>query len=338
VAAAHEVLLEMADELHAFLKPEAEARAADAFWRDRARVIQPHRLGIALQQLINDGEIDADHEVTRGGRTITTFRAGDMTGRERAIGDAAARKRLLYSRYLGWASGNKTEPGLIGPAAQWMLHMTWRDASPELGYRFENTRTGETAEVLGTAIEGGPLDHAAHVFIGNPERRYTIVAEVKSRREWLYQTSPEIYQVLVKASALQRARPDLLVVPLLVCRRAHITTFRMFSDLGGYIIETREQWLPVGHSRVPDEGLLEVRNELAFQDLRIAPSDGIHPYLRRHLVNHLPRELPERAERWASGGSQFHDQYHAMWRDETRRNIAEIREGISDVAWYGGGW
>jgi hypothetical protein len=338
VAAAHDVLLEMAEEMYAFLRPEAEARASEARWKGQPREIQPHRLGAALQQLIHQGRLSADHEVTRGGRRITTIRKANLANRERLTADAAARKRLLYARYLSWASGSPSEPGLIGPAAESMLHLTLRNASPERGYQLENSVSGNTASVLGMEVPGGPLDNAAHVYLGNPARRYSAVIEVKSRREWMYQTATEIYQVLFKASVLQQSLPEARIVPVLVCRRAHITAFRMFKDLGGYVIEIRDQWLPTPHSRVDPDEFLEVRNELHFLDLHRAPEAGIHSYLGRHLATYLPRALPEQAERWATAGCRFIAEYEAIWREEPLIHLARIRERMRGTPWFRGGW
>jgi hypothetical protein len=338
VATADDILLEMAEELRAFVRPEAEARAADERWKAQLRVVQPHRITAALQRLLADGRLVADHDVTRGGRQITTFRPGDLSGRERPTADAAARKRLLYARYLSWASGSPSAAGLIGPAGQRMVHRTLRDVSPELGYKLEDSRIGDTSRFLDVEVPGGPLDNAAHLFLGEPSRRYSIPIEVKSRREWIYHTSTELYQVLYKAAALQLLLPKALIVPVLVCRRAHITAFRMLNDLGGYIIEVREQWLPADNTRVESNALLEVRNELAFLDLLMAPADGIHVYLRRHLTTHLPRELPEQADKWASAGSRFAAEYEALWRGGSRANLARIRQEMRVESRYGGGW
>jgi len=154
----------------------------------------------------------------------------------------------------------------------------------------------------------------------------------------MYQTSDELYQVLFKAAALQRLLPEARIVPFLVCRRAHITAFRMFRDLGGYIVEMRDQWLPTHHSRVAEEELLEVRNELNFVDLRFAPADGIHSYLGRHLTRYLPLALPTQAERWAAAGHRFEVEYEAVWRGEPLVHLARIRDQMHRLPWFMGGW
>src|SRR5215831_11959030 len=291
MAPSHDVLYQMADRLHAFLAPESEARASDEPWEDQRHPIQPHVLGAARQELLDARVLAADHTVTRGGRRITTFRLRDRSGRQRATEDAAARERLLYARYLGWATGTATDRSLIGPSAERMLHQTLRDVSPELGYQLENPIGGQTSRVLGHEVPAGALDNAAHLYLGGVPQRYSVLFEVKSRREWIYHTSEELYQVLYKGAVLQRQLPQARIVPVLVCRRAHITAFRMMKDLGGYIIDVRQQWLPPGHARATNEDILEVRNELYFQDLNFAPANWIHPFLRRQLAVHLPRNI-----------------------------------------------
>jgi hypothetical protein len=219
-----------------------------------------------------------------------------------------------------------------------MVHSTLRDVSPQLGYQLENPATGQASRVLETEVPGGPLDNAAHIYLGNPARRYSIIVEVKSRRDWMYQDSSELYQVLYKAAALKRLLPDESIIPVLVCRRAHLTAFRMLKDLGGYIIESREQWLPPNNSRVEQSALLEVRNELNFLDLRTAPGDWINQLLRRQFATYLPNALPDQAERWGSAGSRYESQYQAIWRGKSLVNLAYIRDGMEKERWFQGGW
>src|SRR5262249_11322617 len=157
-------------------------------------------------------------------------------------------------------------------------------------------------------------------------------------REWIYHTSEELYQVLYKGAVLQRQLPQARIVPVLVCRRAHITAFRMMKDLGGYIIDVRQQWLPPGHARATNEDLLEVRNELYFQDLNFAPANWIHPFLRRQLAVHLPRNIADQADRWLEAGHRHEAEYLALWQGESLANLARVRERVSGAAWYQGGW
>ena len=54
--------------------------------------------------------------------TLSAGGGDDLEVRERVMEDTAARKRLLHTRYLGWASGTRTGQGLISPSAERIAH------------------------------------------------------------------------------------------------------------------------------------------------------------------------------------------------------------------------
>jgi len=332
------VLLEIAEQQLAFVWPEAEARAADEPWPTAPRVVDTHLLLLARNRLLRDDRLTRVTEPTRGGRDITIYHPHDTVKRERAVGDAAARKRLMYTRYRTWAEGTVKDPGgILGPAAERVLHATLRAASPSVGYQLENPEGGETSEILGHAVASGPADNAAHAYLGNPPRRITFVFESKSRRQHIYHETPSLYQVLYKAAELQIAEPSAWVVPVLVCRRAHITAFRLCKDVGAYIIDARRQWL-LPHSRVTEPEVLEVRNALNFLDLYLGEDPWIDPRIERHLRTFLPAIAVRQAERWRSAGCGFSDHYRELWQDGALTNLAKIREEMQDQPWFQGGW
>ncbi len=335
---AQRVLLEMAEDQLAFVWPEAEARASDEPWATSPLRIDPHLLRAARNELMAHERLSRVTEETRGGRKITTYHPAVTARRERAIAEAAARKRLVYTRYRTWAEGTETDPGgIIGPAAERVLHSTLRDASPAIGYQLENPQGGEASQVLGQEVPSGPVDNAAHAYLGNPPVRITFVFESKSRRERIYHDSTSLYQVLYKAAELQNADPNARVVPVLVCRRAHITAFRLCKDIGAYIIDARGQWV-LPHVRVTEEDVLGVRNELHFLDLHRASEPWIDHRLGDHLRVYLPAVALRQAERWRTVGCQFAEQYWNLWQDESLTNLAEIRQEMRDQEWFEGGW
>jgi hypothetical protein len=130
---------------------------------------------------------------------------------------------------------------------------------------------------------------------GLPGAPITILIEVKNIRSWIYPRTEELYQGLHKASILQVTRPEQQIVPILVCRKAHPTTFWMASQLGFMVIEMGRQFVDAA---VAEEDLMEVRNELHFQDLYRV--DG--PSTR--VLDRFQRTLPAHARRFA-----------AIWRD-----------------------
>lgn len=332
------VLLELAEKELAFVWPEAEARASDEPWPTAPRLIDPHVLRRARRELTSTNRLARRTEATRGGREITTFHPFETTHRERAIDDAAARKRLVYTRYRTWAEGTITDPGgIIGPAAELVFHMSLRDASPLVGYQIVNPENGQAHEVLGEEVASGPFDNAAYAYLGDPPVRVTFVFESKSRRGQIYWDQPHLYQVLYKAAVLQRAVPSARIVPVLVCRRAHITTFRMCKDIGAYVIDARRQWL-LPYSRVTEEDLREVRNSLNFLDLYLGSEPWVDKRVRDHLAEFLPAVALRQADRWRSAGARFHEQYWNLWQGGPLTSLAEIRESMQSEHWFEGGW
>ncbi len=143
--------------------------------------------------------------------------------------------------------------------------------------------------------------------------------------------------MLYKAAVLQERLPGALIVPVHVCRRAHITAYRLAKDVGAYIIELRRQWVP-RLSRITDQRLNGVRAGLSFIDLVFEPADRTYRTLERQLTIHLPAAVQRTAERWQAAGSQFADQYEDLWRRGDRTRLAEIRNAMSNEEWYAGGW
>lgn len=273
----------MLDDELAVVKPEAIARLAEGYYRGDTRNIDPHVTGRALQQLERDGVILTTPAVpTRGGASVATIQPADQRRRRTAIEQAASRKRLLYGRYLGWATGTERHPhGLIGPAGETAVRRAiiestaLQPAAPD---------AGPVSKILdvrlnGAADSGGFMNPLIN---GLPQPPVTVLIEVKSIREWIYPDSSELYQVLHKCVLLKRAHPTVPVVPILVCRRAQQTAFYMAKQLGFIVIEMGAQF--VG-STVTEEQLLEVRNELGFGDLYLGtgPARRVRDRLRAQL-------------------------------------------------------
>lgn len=277
----------------AVVHPELESRLAERYWHgSTSSNIDPHHITNALRDLRNAGVIEWVTGTTRGGHDLKTIQLADRKGRATKIDRAAARKRLIYARYTGWAQGTKRYPqGLIGPAGETAV----RTALTESGaLQPAVPGFGETSELLGVKLPG-PLDSAGFIVPivkGMPLTAVTTIIEVKNIRSWIYPTSNEVYQLLSKAVLLQRPNPDRLIVPILICRRAHVTTFWMAKQLGFFIIDMNRQFT----GDVENEALLSVRNELHFNDLH----NGTGPSLRvkERFQGTLPKHATASAERW----------------------------------------
>jgi hypothetical protein len=119
-----------------------------------------------------------------------------------------------------------------------------------------------------------------------------VLVEVKNIRGWIYPQSAELYQLLSKAVVVQQRQPDQPIVPVLVCRRAHETTFWMARQLGFMVIDMGAQFV----GDIDQASLDEVRVELYFSDLH----RGTGPSLRvqDRFRDTLPTHCTQIASRW----------------------------------------
>ena len=261
---------------HALVEREATARLGEHHHASSGKNLDPHVTGLALRELARAREILLITETTKGGHRITTIQPADRSRRGTAIDKAAARKRALYARYLGWATGTvRHRHGLIGPSAE----TATRAAIIASAALQPATRdAGQVSKILGVTLPGA-ADSGGYInpIVNDlPQPPVTVLIEIKSIRDWIYPSSSELFQVLHKCVLLKQANPTQPVVPILVCRRAHKTSFWMAKQLGFVIIDMQAQYLG-DSSDVDEEALREVRSELGFLDLRLgaAPNERV---------------------------------------------------------------
>jgi hypothetical protein len=280
---------------HAAAIMEIEAKISDVAHPSVGTPVEPIHLTNALRSLQKDGLIAVRSDKSRGSRDIPI---AHLAGRRNAtaVERASARKRLLMSRYLGWAQGTPTRKAIIGPAAERALHEALVRASGH-GYRLAKPDGGDVTEFLGDPVPIGSLDNAA-IFTplvgGLPGESVALPMEVKNVRDWIHPSNAELYQLLAKAALIARAHPEVPLTPVFVCRRAHATTFRMAKDLGFFVIQTHRQYIS---QAAAEAKLVEIRRELGFLDL--ARQEGPDPVILRRLVRTLPQVAAGFAERWA---------------------------------------
>jgi hypothetical protein len=261
-------------------KIELEAKLVDSYFSNPP--FEPHHVHNATQYLIRSGEITRTLETTRGGRRPPVFVTNARDGRNRRVEDAAARKRLLMSRYYSFVEGGEeSSSSLAGPAGELAFQNAFIRSSVGAGLATITRERPSVPMILGAAVPMGPLDNA---FVLSPLDRVTLapvppwgvqaLVEVKNIREWIYPRTQELYQVLYKAAQIQRANPSASLLPILVCRRAHVTTRFMAKDLGFFIIEARRQFLP-DSSLIDPSALLEMTAELGISDL-VQGTDPAH--------------------------------------------------------------
>jgi len=306
-AQARDVILEMLLEQHAVLPPEIVARAGDYPWKDSDLRIDQHHLNFALKGLIQSGAVVRDPAPTRGGRTVVVVHSGDTAGRKRAIERAAARKRLLGARYLGWASGTDNQEGLLGPTAERVVHRSIVQAAPVPGLQLVNPATGATNRILGVAVRRGPLDNAVVYNPIGAAKPYVMPVEVKSLRPWMYPRDEKLYQLLYKAAMLSNDLPGAEVLPILVCRKAHYTLFLMARELGFHVVSTYlVQWLPKLEA-VQEEHVIEVREGLGYADIHIWDGNP-NKAIVKQFADVIPQHAERIAKRWSQVARHFADE------------------------------
>jgi hypothetical protein len=277
------------------VKAEAIARLGERYHSRDLRNIDSHVTGRALNEMRLAGEIVIDSNVpSRGGHLVDTLRPADTRRRKTVIAAAARRKRALYARYLSWANSTRRYPnGFLGPAGEAATRAAII-ASAALQPAAQGA--GPVSQLLGVRLPGA-ADSAGFMspLIGGiPQPAVTVIFEVKNIRDWIYPSNFELFQVLRKGIVLQQARPEVPIVPILVCRKAQITTFYMAQQLGFLVIEMGAQF--VG-THATESAVRDVRNGLGFVDLR----HGNGPSVRVHdrLNKHYPPILQQYASTWA---------------------------------------
>jgi hypothetical protein len=322
---------------HAAVWDEVEAKLSDRPWADMPSAVDPHHLTTARIQLTREGVItETGGVVTRGGRPISVLHLVDTRGRRSAITKAAARKRLLHARYLRWAYGDKSTAALLGRSGERVARASLIAAAPIAGYRPVRDGFAEVRSLFDEPVPGGPLDSGAYLPTvddqGVPGPTVVVPVEVKNRRTWLYPNSAQLYQLLFKAASLQQARPDTPFLPVLICRRSNITTFRMAEELGFFVLAARRQFIdwPEGE----DARLLEeVRTELGYEDLTIR--DGNDDDVTGYLARAVPKVALRSIRQWEHFGPALLDHFRTLRREipEPSRSdyVRRLHQAVRDL-------
>lgn len=283
-------ILEILSQQHAVTVAELDARISERYFERSPGNIDPHHITTALASLISSGQLIRDATPSRGTHNVDTIQPADQRRQATKIAQAARRKRLLAARYNGWAQGTQRHPnGLIGPAGERAVRAAILESQALVP---ATPGAGEVSSLLGVPLPGAADSGGFLVPLvdGVPGPTVTVLIEVKNIRSWIYPSAAELYQLLHKATVLQHARPESPIVPVLVCRRAHHTTYRMARQLGFFVIPMSRQFA----GEVEEDDVAEIRTELHFQDL-VRGSDA-----SQRVVDRLRKVLPENAAAFAA--------------------------------------
>ena len=187
----------------------------------------------------------------------------------------------------------------------------------------------------------GPLDSAGYTIPlgvgGIPGQPVTLLLRSRTCVTGCIRPLLEPFQLLAKAVRVQRANPDVAIVPVLVCRKAHTTTFWMAKQLGFMIIDMERQFI----GAVDEDRFMEVRNELHFHDLGIGEGPSVR--VRDRLSSTVRTHCPEFASTWRTTaldtelGQTILDAAAARRQRDRGREVAHLRNTMIDRGW-GEGW
>jgi len=222
--------------------PEVEAHLAESDWLHRRLDrsfpahwrIDPHHLTWARRAHEEVGQLERDAAVLNG-REVVAWIDSQASDRRRKteVERLAASKRRAYRSYLGWTTaelcGDIAEAVVSATVQSLAGRIVWPDPQP----------VGQVRELQGFEVPGGPLDAAGHWAIdpADPSVGWVPFAiEVKNIRRTVYPRSREMWDLLAKVGHF----PD--VVPILVTRRVHWTSFRFLKDVGALAYMGERQW------------------------------------------------------------------------------------------------
>jgi hypothetical protein len=214
-----------------------------------------------------------------------------------------------------------------------------REAAQRGGYYLLKPGGGQVEYLFQRRVPVGPLDNGAHLQlldeIGRPSGTVTVLIEVKNIREWIYPETRELYELLDKSAQLQERYPDISFVPLLVCRRVHLTTGRMAKDLGFFVVATWMQFVQP-HADIDVAHFEEVRHGLGLTDLRL--TEEAYEPLTRRLVITLPTVATRTAERFARSAPLLATHFAQLRRRKDREVFGQLRAIARTRPGYEGGW
>ncbi|MDJ0362771.1 hypothetical protein [Rhodococcus sp. H29-C3] len=116
---------------------------------------------------------------------------------------------------------------------------------------------------------------------------------------------------------LQKPNPEQLTLPIMVCRRAHYTTFWMAKQLGFFVIEMGRQFA----GDVEEDALLSVRNALHFNDLHAGTGPSIR--VTDRMQGSIPKQATAAAEIWRTTTADLGSTIQAL-RRVTRHKDRQI--------------
>jgi hypothetical protein len=295
--------------------------------------VDSHHLATARKRL--RGTVLTPLDEVLNGRTVTAWvlsEALNERGDKTRVLAAAGAKRRAYRSFLAWTGDNKL-CGAVGERVVGDVLESLRGSRlwiPPTGI------LGRVRELQGRPITiGGPLD-AAGEWAKNPARiadgTIPFAVEVKNVRSILYPYDHDVWDLLAKLAAF----PD--VLPVLVARKFHTTTFRMFKDIGVLGTEMRAQFFS---PTIPADQFRGIVGTLGFHDARQYVG-GLEPGLATFFSRTGPQYGQERLDLWSRAASVVanYPELRDEGLDEGGRAelFNQFASDLKAVGLYQGGW
>jgi hypothetical protein len=253
--------------------------------------VDPLHLAAGRRALLAGGQI-VEETAVLGNRPVSALIDGPSVaayGRATAVREAAGTKRRLYRRLLQWTGTSR----LCGSVAERAVETTLSVLAGKSVWLPPSARTGLVGSILGRAVPiGGPLDAAGAWPVDAEDlskgaRHFAV--EVKNVRATLYPWSNEVWDLLAKLSAF----PD--VTPVLVARRIHPVTFRMFKDIGAFGVELRSQLFA---TEIDTDDFGRVTSGLSLHNAIQADPTTPLPVLKSFFGKTGPENVGASVEKW----------------------------------------
>lgn len=237
--------------------------------------VDPHILTVARGLLVQQGEVVTVQQTGVRWYHLATENAYVVAKRISELDTVHQQtQRRQFVVLLGQALEIATFRALLGQTT-----LNYFGNYPDLDAHDDSTLY--TKEEPPSSLSGHqiPSGKKLDFLIQHPQAGYAGI-EVKNIREWMYPDRLEVRELLFKCCALD-------VVPVLIARRIHYSTFSVLNPCGVIIHQTYNQLYPDSAwelaSKVRDKQLL------GYHDVRL----GNHPDQRlvRFIHENLPRLL-----------------------------------------------
>ncbi len=256
---------------------ELEARISD-FAPSRLAAPDPHHVTTARQELLTDNEIDAVYVDGTAFYYLPSIEWDDI---EPALGV----KQRIHADFKGIAESYEK----CGKNAE---IVTYRALLVSDAWHTPFAPGDSVTHMNGRTTDYG-LDLAAY----GRKAQYRLGIEVKNIREWIYPESWPVWKTI--GSAL-----ELNILPILVARRIHYTSFRLFKSIGMIGHETKSQTFSPDLEDHEHDILDAVKENLFYRDIELTDQP------KEEQIGFFGRVLPSIAERSQNTFSSLHDLLH----------------------------